>query len=650
MLSIFNSMSQRHKEPFGAVKAGTKVRLSLTPHRSLSACGGSAIIVCENTASGMDVPLKWDGLDGGCDVFSAEINTSDFLGPVWYTFRLELSDSRTFYIGRSKNGEGVMFPSHPHDNLFQLTVYDGIYDTPSWYGEGITYQIFPDRFRKAVGAVSGDHDRKITKDWLSCPPYKPDHNNIWNDEFFGGNFEGIIEKLPYLKKMNVTTIYLNPIFESVSSHRYDTGDYLKADPLLGSNEDFARLCKKASKLGMRVMLDGVFSHTGYNSIYFNALGKYPSVGAAQSKNSPYYGWYMFERWPDKYSAWWGVYSLPQVDETNPDYRAFIYKNEDSVIRRWTRLGVSGWRLDVADELPDEFIEELRETVRSENPDAVLIGEVWEDASNKISYSKRRKYFWGKELDSVMNYPFRDSLLAYIRGGNARDFMETMETIRENYPNQAFMSLMNHIGTHDTPRALTILGHGDGGELSRDQKSGHRLKPEKYDHGVRLLRIASLVQYTFPGSPCVYYGDEAGMEGFEDPFNRRGYPWGHEDSHLVDWYVALGKLREQYQSLRKGSIRFLKADGPLLCYERSHNDETVIVMTNRGDDEALLEIFDDGHDFFDVFSGDQLTPERDDDCIEISPLSCLAVLKKPTKKENPKEFRRAVPMFAEARVK
>ena len=386
--------------------------------------------------------------------------------------------------------------------------------------------------------------------------------------------------------MGVTTLYLCPIFESASNHRYNTADYSKIDPMLGTEEDFRNLCREAERRGMHVILDGVFNHTGSQSLYFNADGFYPTLGAAQSKESPYYDWYSFHPWPDDYDAWWGIRTLPAVREESKTYVNYIIDGKDSIIRRWLRAGASGWRLDVADELPDWFIEKIRDTVEETKPDAVLIGEVWEDASNKIAYSQRRRYLLGSELHGVMNYPFRTALLAYLQGGNADDFREAMETLRENYPPAAFYSAMNFLGTHDTPRILTVLG-ADTVPQSKDERAMYRLTPAQRLKAAALVRLAALVLFTFPGSPMVYYGDEAGMEGFEDPFNRGGYPWGKEDQGLKTWFTNLGHLRRQRVSLQRGTISYLYTAGALLVYARTWQNQRTVVAVNRAEAHASV---------------------------------------------------------------
>jgi len=378
-----------------------------------------------------------------------------------------------------------------------------------------------------------------------------------------------MEKLDYLRSLGVTTLYFCPVFEAAENHRYGTADYSRIDPMLGCEEDFSTLCEKAHSLGMRVMLDGVFNHTGFVSRYFNGDGFYPEPGAHQSQDSPWSSWYNFQQWPDRYESWWGIYSLPAVNEHDPSYR-----------------------LDVADELPDDFVQGVHAAARAEKPDAVVIGEVWEDGSTKIAYGVRRRHILGGHCDGLMNYPFRSAALDYIRGGNARDFVETMETLRENYPKFAFYSAMNSLGTHDTPRILTLLGVGsECRDRSREWRANFRMDPDQRRRGKELLKLGAALLFAFPGSPTVYYGDEVGMEGFEDPFNRRTFPWGHEDSELLGWFTRLGHLRQESDALRRGDIRYRMSDGPLLAFTRTWGEETILAAFNAGDQVLALRLED-----------------------------------------------------------
>lgn len=572
---IFDPRDSRYKEPYGAVPSGASVSFSLRPHRNEGFSRGVLIARFEfRDDATFEIPLTWQGPDGNREVFSAVLNTGGYVGLVWYSFRLETPDGQSRTLGD-----------------YQLTVYDGSASVPAWFGEGLTYHIFPDRFRRTAvpdpdGMVGS---RTVHQDWQDQPDYLPDATGeVRNRDFFGGSLAGILEKLDYLQSLGVETLYLCPIFEAAENHRYGTGDYEKIDPMLGTEEDFSALCEAAHARGMHVMLDGVFNHTGYVSKYFNGDGSYPTVGAAQSLSSPYASWFTFAHWPDKYASWWGIYSLPAVNENEPSYVNYIMGAESSVVRRWLRAGADGWRLDVADELPDTFIEKLRGAVRREKREAVVIGEVWEDGSTKVAYGVRRKHLLGGHCDGLMNYPFRNALLAFLLGGDAAAFRDTMETLRENYPKSAFYSAMNLLGTHDTPRILTLLGAGeDGGAHTKDWRGAFRLTPAQYALGAARLRLAALVMFAFPGSPTLYYGDEAGMQGFEDPFNRRTFPWGGEDQSLIRWFSCLGRARRSLPALRRGDIRYLKAQGRLLAFTRSLGGETVLAAVNAGDREESL---------------------------------------------------------------
>ena len=360
--------------------------------------------------------------------------------------------------------------------------------------------------------------------------------------------------------------------------------------MLGTEEDFRKLCREAHRRGMRVILDGVFNHTGFVSKYFNGDGFYPEPGAHQSWDSPYRSWFQFIQWPDQYESWWGIYSLPAVNEGDPAYREFIFGGEDSVVRRWLRAGADGWRLDVADELPDDFIAGIHQAVRAEKPEGIVIGEVWEDGSTKIAYDVRRKHILGGHCDGLMNYPLRSAILDYVCRPSGEHFMEEMETIRENYPPFAFHNAMNALGTHDTARILTVLGAQEAGVgQDREWRAHHRLSPEELARGKALLKIASALLFAFPGSPTVYYGDEVGMEGFEDPFNRRTFPWGGEDQEMLAWFCALGALRKRIKPLRRGDIRYLAGKGGLLAFTRTLDRETVLCVFNSGPEEVRLRL-------------------------------------------------------------
>ena len=571
---IFDPRDARFKSPYGAVPSGTSVSFSLRPLRTDGFSRGHLSAYFEARDEQVIIDLPWCSSQLDHDLFTGTLEVGDYVGLVWYSFTLEGMDGRRKELG-----------------TYQLTVYDDSESVPDWFGQGMSYQIFPDRFHctripDPAGMVGG---RTVHQNWQEEPLWRPNEKGeVRNRDFFGGDLKGVTEKLDYLQDLGVETIYFCPIFEAAENHRYGTADYDRIDPMLGTNEDFSRLCDEAHKRGMRVMLDGVFNHAGFVSRYFNGDGFYPDLGAYQSEDSPYRHWFAFKNWPKDYESWWGIYSLPAVDEGNQDYRSFIFDDENSVVRRWLRAGADGWRLDVADELPDDFVAGIHAAARAEKPDAVVIGEVWEDGSTKIAYGQRRKHILGGHCDGLMNYPLRTAILNFFQGGDGRDFVETMESLRENYPAFAFYSAMNSLGTHDTPRILTLLGvGGDGKDQSRDWRAAHKLSPRQRRRGKDLLRAASLLLFCFPGSPTVYYGDEAGMEGFEDPFNRQTYPWGSEDRELLDWFRALGKLRKEHTALRRGELRFLAGQDRLLAFLRRDATETILCAFNAGEEAENL---------------------------------------------------------------
>jgi glycosidase len=627
---LFDSRNLKHKTPFGAVASGTEVVFHVYPPHSWACTDVRIHIKEENTEREYSHRVDWRGFEGDCDDFRFILDTRNYLGLLWYYFSYGQGNNILGYIAPMDGhtgGPGVNYSAVPPVR-YQLTVYEKS-DPPDWYGKGITYQIFPDRFHRSKvpdprGMVG---NRLVHKNWNDVPNYIPDSNGeIKNSDFFGGDLKGIIQKLDYLKGIGVSTLYLSPIFESGSNHRYDTANYMKVDPMLGSEEDFTRLCEEARERGIRVLLDGVFNHTGFDSVYFNGRGTYPAQGAYQSTSSPFYPWYRFTNWPTEYSSWWGIYTLPQVNEDNPSFRDFIIGSKNSVIRKWLRLGASGWRLDVADELPDSFIEELRNACREEKADAVLIGEVWEDASNKVAYGQRRKYLLGNELDSVMNYPFRNAVIAFALGKSSAEFIDKMESLRENYPEPIFYSLMNSLGTHDTPRILTVLGATEEDwQMTRAHKSTSKLSAEQKEQAVRLLKIVSAIQFSFPGSPTIFYGDEAGAEGYEDPFNRRGYPWGKENAQLLEWYKKLGKLRSTLPALQSGSLVFHTSNHSVLAYSRSSgSDEEVLCLFSRSIREKVFTI--PGTGWFDLLTG-TVYPAKDGICeITIPPMSVIIAQK------------------------
>ena len=606
MFPVFDPRDAACKSPFGAVACGAEVSFTLRDG-DYYACE----LLVHREFAGVDEVCPLPPAEGG---FSGIYTAPQEPDLCWYAFRFTRADGSTVCYGRSGwCGQDALA-------RWQLTVYEDT-PTPAWFGQGVTYQIFPDRFRRtSVPDVGGMVGRRWVHDnWSDQPVFLPDEQGqITNRDFFGGSLAGITEKLDYLKSLSVSTLYLNPIFEADSNHRYNTADYHAIDPLLGSEEDFRTLCREAHARGIHIILDGVFNHTGSNSRYFNAEGFYPEPGAAQSTESPYFNWYSFHPWPTDYDTWWGVHTLPAVNEEQPDYRRFIISGKNSVVRHWLRDGADGWRLDVADELPDDFIAAIRDAIQAEKPNGYLLGEVWEDGSNKIAYSRRRRYLLGRETHGLMNYPFRTALLAWLGGGDAAAFRDDMETIRENYPPAAFYGAMNFLGTHDTPRILTLLGVEQTPE-DKGQRAAYRLSPAELARGQKKLRLAAMLLYSFPGSPTLYYGDEAGMQGFEDPLNRGTYPWGGEDGSLLAFFRRLGQLRAERISMQCGIIRYLHAQGGGLVVERLHGTERTVTALNAGDTPLELTLPWDGRLCIDAVTGQQFLSQNGTVHLTLPPL-------------------------------
>lgn len=572
---LFNSLDSAYKTHRGAVRAGEPLRLALTipehygfvePRLVLTKDGGDPV----------EYRMDFKGCVEGVNHFRLSL-TLDEAGLYFYYFDL-YSDFRKLY--RGELGEAVL--SWTAGACWQLTVYEADFATPKALRGGVMYQIFPDRFFEGrPHPVMPFADRVYRVNKQGEPYFWPnEQGGQLNLDYFGGDFEGIRKKLGYLQELGVTWIYLNPIFEAHANHRYNTADYLNADPLLGTNEEFTLLCREAKEKGIRIILDGVFSHTGSDSLYFNREGRYGQGGAYHDPNSPYRSWYDFDpKYPCGYRSWWGFETLPEVREDDPAYQQFIC-GKGGVIDTWLSRGASGFRLDVADELPDDFIESIRKAVKAHGPDCYLLGEVWEDATTKEAYGVRRTYLLGKGLDGVMNYPFRNAILSFLRGGSALSSAEQLTAICEHYPAPALHALMNHLGTHDTERILTALEDEPAEGRDRYWQSGRRLPKPKYDHGIRLVRLAYAMLFTLPGVPCIYYGDEVGMQGYRDPFNRAYCDWDSTENRIKPLLRQLAKLRKECDAFWEGDFRVTRADGGLLQYRRTGPTETAEIAINR----------------------------------------------------------------------
>jgi glycosidase len=496
----------------------------------------SVVLFLRHNTHSFEYGLARVGQENGYDVFKVDFIV-DRESTYFYRFEIK-SCGKTIYCGKGEGGAAVIGEWLPE---WQLSVYQSRYKTADFIKGGVVYHIFCDRFCKA--GTNPKPSYGVEKGWDEDVTIRDPDGVYRANDFFGGNFRGITSKLDYLLSLGVTALYLSPIFESSSNHRYDTADYMKLDKLLGTEKDFAELNKEAAERGISIVLDGVFNHTGADSVYFNKFGHYPSVGAYQSKDSPYYDWYTFYRYPDDYHCWWGVTVVPTIARDAQGFRSLI-AGDGGVIEKWMKFGVKGWRLDVVDELPSTFVEEIRERIKSENPDGLVLGEVWEDASTKYSYGEERQYFFGEELDGVMNYVYKKAILDYVKDRDGVKFTETVLTIMENYPKESLDTCFTLIGTHDTVRALNVLSGADLSGKTKEERRAYRLSRGEYETGKKRLFLASALQYFLPGVPSVYYGDEIGMQGFEDPLNRRPFTWDRIDGEILAHYRYLGRLRAE----------------------------------------------------------------------------------------------------------
>jgi len=561
MILQHNTTDAFYRFPLGALTAGAQVCLRV------AAIGpGEPDKVEVRVWDGKEAyyPMRALGARDGKRYYEVQLTVSETPCLYWYRFEAVTGDGVRHVLGAPDDsgcGEGRMGGTTD----FQITVYDTHYKTPAWMYDGVMYQIMVDRFFHGKGTDALMHAKDDTlhpelhENWNEMPSLNVTENgDNFATDFFGGNLEGVRQKLPYLKELGVSVIYFNPIFTARTNHKYDTGDYMQVDPMFGDEMTLKTLCEEAKAMGIRVMLDGVFSHVGSDSVYFNRRGTHgENIGAFRDPDSPYKKWFTFKNWPNDYECWWGFRTLPNVNEMDADFRKYILNGEDSVVKHWVRQGTSGWRLDVADELPMDFLRELRREVKSVDEDAAVLGEVWEDASHKVSYGVMRSYVLGDTLDSVMNYPLRDALIAFLMGRKgAGAVARDLTALQNNYPKPFLYSLMNLMGSHDRPRILNVLAGNDGSDIPRDRRAEHKLSQEERMVGTLRQRMMLRMMMSVPGMPCVYYADEAGMEGCADPFCRRTYPWGDEDKQLLSYYRGMIAMRNKNTVLRTGECRFI----------------------------------------------------------------------------------------------
>ncbi len=607
----FDSRSAAHKQPFGAVVAGTPLHFAVTAKSGVTALtlvvekrrfeGNQEVLEYLETAR---VPMqktssaegeRWAASQRFDDVsiygywFEAQINGRPFV-------LHNNADSVHWTREKGTGGAGAVGDKPPALSTirrFRQTVYAADFKVPAWAPDIVYYYIFPERFRNGdtrndpKPGVDRFHQGSVElhANWLD-KPWRPGSGDgsdaLHNNDFFGGDLAGIIDKLGYIKELGANTLYLTPIFKAVSNHKYDTADYQVVDPAFGSNADFERLTQEAAKRGMRVILDTSLNHSGSDSLYFDRYGNFKSGGAFEGSriraDSPYASWYSFNPAasdPERqYRGWVNIPGLPEFNKASPGWRDFAYRSPGSVTRQWLDRGAAGWRMDVAPWVSDDFWREWRAVVKAQKSDALTVSEVWFDAS---------KYFLGDMFDATMNYIFRNAVQDYANGGKATAMTAQLEHLREAYPPQAHFAQMNLLSSHDQARALHVFGWHD----EKDSAATIALAKQR-------LLLGVFMQMTYPGAPTIYYGDEVGVTGGDDPDNRRTYPWadlgGKPDLELLVRFKQLTALRHQHAVLRRGSLEApLLVDEHVMVLARRLGTQWALTLTNNAEVTRRVEI-------------------------------------------------------------
>ena len=539
------------KTPSGVIKKGETLTFNFRIKQDLEI---DKIVLClrhERTNYTHYLECSLIGYEINYNLYSTSIKLED-VGLYWYHFDIYF-DNDVAHVNKGNDYRGIV----GENEEFPLTVIDNEIAYDDRYMGGMIYHIFVDRFNK-VGEVNLRDGFVYRDDWGGKITKNTTDRAALNYEVFGGNLEGVIAKLDYLKDLGVSIIYLSPIFMAPSNHKYDTSDYEKIDPMYGDKETLQKLINEAKKRNIGIVLDGVFNHIGSDSIYFNKNNTFDSIGAYNSENSKYYDWFKFREWPDDYESWWGIDTLPSVNQNNKELQEYI----SNILKEYMSMGLLGFRLDVVDEIGHNFLTRICDSIRDKKENALIIGEVWEDASTKIAYSKRRGYFLGHELNSVMNYPLKEALLNYVNSSNTDHFFYVYQMIEDNYPEFVKHNLMNLIDSHDTRRILSIL--------------------EEKENALERLKIISSLQYGFYGNPSVFYGDEAGIREDAPDFSRKCYPWGNEDKEILSWYKLLGNIRKN-EVFKTGKMEVIKSGDGVIIFKRFNDNEEILFLASLSDD-------------------------------------------------------------------
>lgn len=566
-----------------ALSSDWPIIFTISVPRIFAANSLKILIKSEDTGKESEYTATEYDFEESLDVFSVELNLETSL----YYFYIALSTPFGKIYGYKAKSKVMTFSKNAFGAHFQLSAVNFKHTEPIGFSGGIIYHVFVDRFahsgKTAVkeGCVIADFSCGIPE--YPAYPGAPMKNNT----FWGGDLYGVTEKLDYISSLGANIIYLSPIFDSPSNHKYDTSDYLRVDASLGGDDALKMLISEAHSRDIKIILDGVFNHTGADSVYFNKYGNYASVGAYQSKSSLFYDWYEFSEYPDKYTCWWDIDILPRIN-TRLDKCSDFFVGENGVISKYIRMGVDGFRLDVADELSDEFIEKIKSRMESVEEGSILYGEVWEDASNKVAYSKRKRYFLGEELDGVMNYPLRRGIIDYVLYGITDTLEYALCEVMENAPKRIRDHQMNLLGTHDTERILTVLGGDKAEGLSNSDLVCKRMSEDLYKASRQRLKLAYTILATLPGIPSIFYADEAGLEGYGDPFNRMPYPWGREDKEILDFYKKIGIIRRGEYVYKHGSFSLISLTPEHLIFLRKADERSLLTVVNNSSEPLELE--------------------------------------------------------------
>ena len=578
-----------------AFEINEKAEIHLSIPRAIGVIDAYMEIYDESVCSKLaDLKGEWTGFSGEYDSYIFDLSEYN-LGTGLYFMRPRLLVLGAELYGHRWAG-GIYFDTKSElTNMLQLSICDFKYKEPKKIRGGVIYHVFVDRFNRGGEYSIPDGARIMRNDWKIIPEY-PEYPGapLYNNTFWGGTLWGIIEKLDYIKSLGTSAIYLSPIFRAYSNHKYDTADYMSVDPIFGGEKAFCALLKAAHEKGIEIILDGVFNHTGSDSIYFNRYGRYKELGAYQSKSSPYYSWYDFQQHPTQYTSWWGIEILPRINPDKPECGDY-FVGDNGVVDKYAKMGIYGFRLDVADELSDDFIAKIKHKLSAPSKDRILYGEVWEDASNKSSYGSRRRYYLGHELDGVMNYPLRSGIIDYLTGRGTDKLAYAMCDVTANAPNRVLHNQMNLLGTHDTERILTVLGDESTEGMSNYQLARHRMDPGKRNYAIKRLMTAYTILATMPGLPTIFYGDEAGLEGYRDPFNRMPYPWGKEDTRLIEHYKRLGQMRIANEVYKEGEFKLCYLDKDLLIFSRCAGESKFVTIVNNTDSALIFSFDNDGLD-------------------------------------------------------